>query len=86
MHKRGVLSAVETEFVSSRALVHDANKRLEIMRRNAVREGITEEAYTPKAYATIKPILQASGVNPELVDYMVSAGKETGHLSMRDFL
>ncbi|MDD5415837.1 MAG: hypothetical protein PHE48_02405 [Candidatus Daviesbacteria bacterium] len=86
LHERGALSVAEAELVTSRALIHDANKRIEIMRRNAVREGVVEEAYTPKAYETIKPILEARGVDPELVNYMVDAGKETGHLSIRDFL
>lgn len=86
LHERGALTVAEAEIVTSRALVHDANKRIEIMRRNAVREGVVDEAYTPKAYDTIKPILEARGVNPELVNYMVNAGKETGHLSIQDFL
>lgn len=86
LHERGALSTIEAELVTSRALVHDANKRIEIMRRNAVKEGFAEEAYTPKAYETIKPILEARGVDPEFVNYMVGAGKETGHLSIKDFL
>ncbi len=86
LHELGAMSMEEAELATSRALVHDANKRIEIMRRNALREGIVEEAYTPKAYETIRPILQAQGINPELIDYMAKAGKETGHLSIRDFL
>lgn len=86
LQQRGVLLTEDVELVTSRALVHDANKRIEIMRRNAVREGAVEEAYTPKAYETIRPILEAQGIDPELINYMAGAGKETGHLSIRDFL
>lgn len=86
LHERGILSSGEAGLVTSRALVHDANKRIEIMRRNAVREGAIDDAYSPRAYETIKPILQAQGIDQELVDYMAGSGKETGHLSIRDFL
>lgn len=86
LHERGILSSEEAGLVTSRALVHDANKRIEIMRRNAVREGAIDDAYSPRAYETIKPILQAQGIDQELVDYMAGSGKETGHLSIRDFL
>lgn len=86
LHGRGILSSEEAGLVTSRALVHDANKRIEIMRRNAVREGAIDDAYSPRAYETIKPILQAQGIDQELVDYMAGSGKETGHLSIRDFL
>lgn len=86
LQKRGVLSTEEAELVTSRALVHDSNKRIEIMRRNAVREGAIDDAYSARAYETIRPVLQAKGIDQELVDYMAGAGKETGHLSIRDFL
>ncbi|MBI2018923.1 hypothetical protein HYS96_04450 [Candidatus Daviesbacteria bacterium] len=86
LYEKGVLSMEEAGLVTSRALVHDANKRIEIMRRNAVREGAVREAYTPQAYETIRPILTAQGIDPELVNYMAGAGKETAHLSIGDFL
>lgn len=86
LHERGILSSAEAALVTSRALIHDANKRIEIMRRNAVREGVIDDAYSPKAYETIRPVLQSQGIEQELVDYMAGAGKETGHLSIRDFL
>ncbi len=82
----GALSPEEADSATSRALVHDANKRLEVMRRNAVKEGVENEAYTPRAYETIRPILISQGVDPELVEYMVKAGEETGHLSIGGFL
>lgn len=86
LQERGALSTEEAELVTSRALVHDSNKRIEIMRRNAVREGVIDDAYSPKAYDTIRLVLQSQGIDQELVDYIARAGKETGHLSIRDFL
>ncbi len=86
LHEVGAMSIEKAELTTNRAIIHDANKRFEIMRRNALREGVIEEAYTPKAYETIRPILQDQGINQELIDYMAKAGKETGHLSLKDFL
>jgi len=86
LHQNGVLSPEDVDRATSRALVHDANKRLEIMRRNAVREGIIEDAYSPQAYETIRPILLAQEVDLDMVNYMVQAGSETSHLSISSFL
>lgn len=86
LHDRGALSTEEVDLVTSRALVHDSNKRIEVMRRNAVREGVIQDAYSLQAYETIRPILQAQGIDQGLVDYIAEAGKETGNLSIRDFL
>lgn len=86
LYQSGVISAEDVDMATSRGLVHDANKRLEIMRRNAVREGVIQDAYSPLAYDTIRPILIARGVDQEFVDYVAKAGKETSHLSIKDFL
>src|SRR5258708_3371590 len=37
-----------------RALVHDATKRFEVMRKKAVNAGVIEDAYSPSAYETIR--------------------------------
>lgn len=86
LHQGGTLSAQDVDLATSRALVHDANKRFEVMRRNALREGLIDDAYSPKAYETIRPILLAQGVSVELTEYMVRAGSETGGSSIKDFL
>lgn len=86
LHEKGALAQSDVQLITSRALVHDANKRIEIMRRNAVREGAIQDAYSPKAYETIRPILLAQGTDPGLVEYMARAGAETSHLSFGDFL
>ena len=72
--------------IVGRALVHDATKRFEIMRRKAMEEGIIDDAYSPKAYDTIKPLLEAKGIASDIIEYMVNAGSETGHISFVDFV
>lgn len=86
LQEKGALSKERAELATSRALVHDSNKRIEIMRRNAVREGVIDDAYSPKAYDTIRLVLQSQRIDQELVAYIAGAGKETGYLSIRDFL
>lgn len=48
--------------IIARALVHDSTKRFEIMRRKAVRSGVINDAYSPKAYDTIRPLLEKQGI------------------------
>jgi hypothetical protein len=72
--------------ITSRALVHDASKAYEIMRKKAVREGAIVEAYSPKAYDTIKPLLEEKQVARDIIEYMANAGSETGHNSMSGFV
>lgn len=70
----------------SRALVHDAGKRFEIMRKKAVKTGKADDAYSPKAYETIQPILEKAGVTNDVIGYMTRAGQETGHISLPRFV
>jgi len=83
IYDKGILSTLEVDQIINRALIHDASKRFEIMRRHAFEEGLAEEVYTPKAYENIKLILETRGIDSELVDYMVDAGKETGELGLQ---
>lgn len=76
----------QTRSIITRALVHDATKRFEIMRQAAVEDGILHNAYSESAYATIKPLLEEEGVSEEISDYMVHAGEETGHISLASFV
>jgi len=72
--------------IVSRALVHDAGKRFEIMRKEAVKAGKIDDAYSPKSYETIRPILEKAGVASDVIDYMARAGQETGHNSLASFI
>lgn len=74
--------------ITSRGLMHDAAKRYEVMRKKAVKAGIIDmkDPYERSAYQTIKPLLEAHGLAPDIVDYMAEAGSETGHQSIPDFV
>jgi len=56
------------------------------MRRNAKRQGLEEEVYTVSAYEKLKPHLLKLGISEEIADYLVQAGSETGHNSLKDFI
>lgn len=72
--------------IVSRALVHDSTKRLEIMRKKAVKAGVIDDAYSQSAYDTVKPFFQEKGIAPDIVEYMAKAGSETGHISYPSFV
>lgn len=72
--------------IIARALVHDSTKRFEIMRKKAVKAGAISDAYSPKAYDTIKPLLEERNIAIDIVEYMANAGSETGHISFVDFI
>ena len=68
------------------ALVHDATKRFEVMRRKAARKGTIIDAYSQGAYDTIRPLLEEQGVPADTIEYMARAGSETGHNSLPGFV
>lgn len=82
----GLITVEDARWIVQRALVHDLSKPFEIMRRDAQRSGASIEVYSVSAYEKLKPILLASGVSDELAEYLVCAGKETGHNSLRDLI
>lgn len=82
----GYIQRSDITIITERALVHDANKRLEVMRRKAVAAGFIDDAYSLAAYDTVEAILQHKGISKSLVDYMTDAGSETGHNSLGSFL
>jgi hypothetical protein len=85
--KANVLTKNEATASVERGLTHDVNKPYEIMRRNYMKAlGNVAAAYTPSAYETIRPQLEAQGISSELIEYIALAGKETGHGSLSNFL
>src|SRR5258708_17215194 len=72
--------------IISRALVHDAAKGFEVMRKKAVNAGILTDAYSITAYETIRPMLETQRVAQDIIDYMTNAGSETGHISLVSFV
>lgn len=82
----GALSPQQVDTIIERALIHDLTKPYEIMRRDAQREGMKEDAYSTSAYEQLLPKLKEIGVTDEISQYLVNAGKETGHNSIAQFL
>jgi hypothetical protein len=85
------LEKKQIQNITERAIIHDSTKRYEVMRRDIIRgkkgaDTTSGTAYTASAYESIRPILQAQGVKPNVIDYMANAGKETGHNSLPDFI
>ncbi len=84
--RAGVAEQSDADYVIERALVHDLNKPYEIIRRKAKGMDVPEEVYSASAYDKLEPLLLELGVSEEMVSYLVHAGKETGHNSLKDFL
>lgn len=87
LQERGVLTAEEALSVRERTLAHDLNKPTEVARRNAALSGkFGGNAYSDEAYAAQAQILERAGVSPDMVQYIVTAGSETGHGSFKRFV
>lgn len=80
------LPAEKRDEVIKRALVHDATKRYELMRKKAKKAGAETDVYSQAAYEAISEIMLQNGIESEVADYLKFAGKETGHNSLPDFL
>lgn len=72
--------------ITRRALVHDAFKRFEVMRKKSMHKGVVADVYSHSAYEALSSILKSQGVPAEMVEYMSKAGTETGYLSLKDFI
>ncbi|MCB0334261.1 MAG: hypothetical protein KDD55_12220 [Bdellovibrionales bacterium] len=81
-----VVEQSDADYVIERALVHDLNKPYEIMRRKAMGPDVPKEVYSESAYEKLEPLLLEMGISEEMVAYLVTAGKETGHNSLKDFI
>ena len=84
--RRGVLSAEDAHWITATALLHDANKPFEIMRRDAQRAGLIDDAYSVTAYEQLGPLLEAVGVSRDSAERLSNAGSEAGHNSLRLFI
>jgi hypothetical protein len=84
--ERGVLDDAERSRIVERALIHDITKPYEIMRRRAVEEGRISDTYSASAYSKLKSLLLGRGYSKSLANYLVHAGQENGHNSLKDFI
>lgn len=86
MHETGLISNRDRNWICERALVHDLNKPFEIMRKWASKAGLADDVYSVSAYEKLRPLLIEAGVSEALTEYLVRAGSETGHNSLKDFI
>lgn len=87
LQQKGLLTESDVELITARALVHDLNKPFEIMRRDAARSGlVTEDVYSVTAYDQVAQFMQACGASSDIVEYLKTAGSETGHNSLKMFI
>lgn len=82
----GVASRNDLNQVIERALIHDLSKPYEIMQRDALGRGFVCELHSANAHNHLRAILQKIGFNTDDANYMVTAGSETGHDSLKDFI
>lgn len=86
LKKAGVISDSEHDQGIHMAIGHDWSKRYEIMGGDARKAGIDVGPYTEKFYQSVADQLIALGTPPYLVEYARVSGRETGHLSFKNFL
>lgn len=82
----GIIDQATHDSAISRALLHDANKCFEVFRRKAQKAGKSVDVYGVSSYDKLHEVLKSQGQGGPLLDYMASAGKETGHNSLPDFV
>lgn len=86
LEQQEFISDDDARWITERALVHDLNKPFEIMRRDAQKAGLAEDVYSVTAYEKLRPLLDKAGISPDLSEYLIKAGAETGHNSLKTFI
>lgn len=86
LEKNGQIDSAEKDSIVHRALIHDANKKFEVMRRKAKNAGQPVEIYSKTAYDTMYELLAKDGHSGPELEYIKTAGKETGHSSLTNFI
>ncbi len=88
LFRERVIEKGTREKIVGRALIHDANKRFEIYRRDAFhKRGQSDtDVYSAEAYEAVTDKVRQMGVKGKLVEYLKDAGKETGHTSSASFV
>lgn len=80
------LSQEEKDKIIRAALLHDADKRLEVMRKNAQKAWVKIDVYGEEWYKTIEFIFSDKGLDPNILSTIQSMGGMTGHNSLKKFL
>ena len=68
------------------ALLHDGDKRLEVMRKKAKNAGVSIDVYGEEWYRTIESVFSDAWVDPTTLETIKSLGWMTGHNSLKKFV
>ena len=88
LFRERIIEKATREKIVGRALIHDANKRFEIYRRDASqKKGKPDtDVYSAEAYEAVTEKVKQMGIKGKLVEDLKDAGKETGHTSSANFV
>lgn len=81
-----VTSRNDLDYAIERALLHDITKPYEIMLRDAQLSGFVFGLRSTNADNQLQLIMQKMGFKADDMNYILTAGSETGHDSLKDFL
>lgn len=81
----GVDSNLRDEIIQS-AILHDGDKRLEVMRKKAKKSWIEVDVYGEEWYRTIESIFSNAGVDSNIFVSIQAMGWMTGHNSLKKFI
>ncbi|NMC62439.1 MAG: hypothetical protein GYA55_04655 [SAR324 cluster bacterium] len=73
-------------WICERALVHDLNKLVVTIRKNAKGACLGEDVYSISAYEKLKTLFIEAGISESFAEFMTEAGSKTGHNSLEDFI
>lgn len=81
----GVSNDERRKIISS-AILHDGDKRIEVMRKKAKKAWVEVDVYGEEWYKTIETIFSDEGLDPQVFATIQSMGGVTGHNSLKKFL
>lgn len=76
----------ERRKIISSAILHDGDKRIEVMRKKAKKAWVEVDVYGEEWYKTIETIFSDEGLDPQVFATIQSMGGVTGHNSLKKFL
>ncbi|MBX9809907.1 HD domain-containing protein, partial [Candidatus Gracilibacteria bacterium] len=77
---------IQREEIIKSAILHDGDKRLEVMRKKAKKSGNEVDVYGEEGYKTIESIFSDAGVDSGILTSIQTMGGMTGHNSLKKFL
>lgn len=80
------VSQEQKDEIIKSAILHDGDKRVEVMRKKAKKAWVEIDVYWEEWYKTIETIFSDSGVDPHIFATIQSMWWVTGHNSLRKFL